>query len=311
MKCKLYPYKKREIANAQELIQLAGWQIITFNLPKTWSYTKGDGVIIGVLDTGCDLDHPDLVENLLEGYNVIDPSQSADDENDHGSHVAGSICASDNDYGIVGVAPKAKVVPIKVLDKDGIGYMENVAKGIRYGVERGVDMMCISLGCNKPLASLRKAIKTATQHGIPLFCAGGNISKNMDVLYPARYPETIAIGAMDQKFRRADFSNTGKNNIDFLAPGVDILSTVKDGWYAIFSGSSTAVPFAVGVAALLLSAKRRYQLKINLDTVEDYRAAFRDHSVDLSKYDGDRIFAGYGIIEPQKMVEWLESPSTP
>lgn len=315
MRCKLYPYKKREIVSVQELKQVEGWQISTFSLPKIWERTQGEGVTVAVLDTGCDLDHPDLVDNLLEGKNFVSKKEPPEDDNDHGTHVIGSICATNNDFGMVGVAPKVKVIPIKVLGGSGIGDMDNVAKGIRYAIERDVDMMCLSLGCARPLANVRRAIQAAAKKGKPLFCAGGNIGKNVEALFPARYPETIAVAALDKDFTRAKFSNTGKLNVDFLAPGVDILSTVRDGWYAILSGSSTAVPFVVGVAALLLAAKRKYQLDIPLQSVDDYRTAFKTHGVDLSKYKGDKEFAGYGIIEPEKLDAWLvtqkSSPSPP
>jgi subtilisin family serine protease len=279
-------------------------------LPETWSYTDGDGVTIAVLDTGCDLDHTDLAPNLLEGYNVGKISDPPEDDNDHGTHVTGAICAVNNEYGMVGVAPKSKIIPIKVLDKSGTGDMSDVAKGIRHAIERKADLMCLSLGCAKPLASLRKAILAAAESGIPLFCAGGNIRKEMDALYPARYPETIAIAALDKQFKRADFSNTSKNNIDFLAPGVDILSTVRDNWYAVFSGSSMAVPFAVGAAALILAAKRKYGLRIDLNSVEDYRQAFRNHGVKLDKYTGDKLFAGYGVIQPEDLVTWIKTQTS-
>ncbi len=305
MKCKLHKYKKREIASVQELKQVSGWQITSFNLPEMWKHSDGEGVTIAVLDTGCALDHPDLVNNLLPGMNFVDPGMPPEDGCDHGTFVAGAIAAENNDFGVVGVAPRAKIIPIKVLDDNGIGDMSNVAKGIRYAIERDVDMMCLSLGCGRPFGVLRKAIKAAAEKGKPLFCAGGNIHKTMDALFPARYPETIAVAALGKDFKRADFSNTGKQNVDFLAPGVDILSTVRNSWYAVLSGSSTAVPFVVGVAALLLSAKRRYRLDIPLQSVEDYRNVLKLHGADLSKYTGEREFSGYGIIEPEKMVTWI------
>jgi len=305
MQCKLHSHTKREIVSAQELKQIAGWQITTFNLPEMWKYTEGEGVTVAVLDSGCDLDHPDLANNILPGFNFIDPTKPPEDENDHGTHVTGSICAENNDYGVVGVAPKVKVIPIKVLDENGIGDINNVVKGIRYAIERNVDMMCLSLGCGKRIGNLRKAIKAAAAKGKPLFCAGGNVDKSMDALYPARYHETIAVAALNHDFKRADFSNTSKQNIDFLAPGVDILSTSRNGWYTVLSGSSTAVPFVVGVAALLLAAKRKYRLDIPLQSVEDYRTAFRNHCADLSKYKGEKEFSGYGIMEPEKIADWI------
>lgn len=305
MKCKLYPFKRKDIATIQELKQIPGWQITAFNIPEVWNRSQGDGVIIAVIDTGCDLDHPDLVDNLLPGFNVINPAEPPEDDNNHGTHICGAICAENNEYGIVGVAPAAKIVPIKVLDATGCGDMGNVAKGVRVATEMGVDMMCISIGCGKPLATLRRAVQAAERKGIPIFCAGGNVKKEFDSLYPARYPETIAIAAVDKNQKRAAFSNTAISNIDFLAPGVDILSTITGGWYAVLSGSSMAVPFVAGVAALALSAKRKYGLKVGLNSVDSYRTMLKKYGVD--KYSGEDMFAGYGVISPTKLMRWLEA----
>lgn len=305
MKCRLLPHKKRKVVSIQEMKQIIGWQISAFNLPEKWKYTQGEGVKIGVLDTGCDYNHPDLADNLLEGYNVLEPGKPPIDFNDHGTFVGSSICAKNNEFGIVGVAPLAKIVPIKVLDENGLGEIENVAKGIKWAVDK-VDMMCLSLGSPKPLSVLRKAVKLAYSNNIPLFCAGGNVNKNFDVLFPAAYPETIAIGCCDKNWKRADFSNTAKKNIDFLAPGVDILACVRNGGYAVMSGSSMSTPFVVAAAALMLSAKRKYNLNFKLETVEDYREIFKLHGIDELKYSGDKIFAGYGIVSPTTLIEWME-----
>lgn len=305
MNCSLYPYKRKDIISVQDLKQKIGWHILAFNIPQAWSYTQGEGVTIAVIDTGCD-QHPDLVANLLDGYNAIHPDEKPLDDNDHGTFLAGIICAINNKRGIIGIAPKAKVIPIKVLDDDGLGDMRAVSAGIRHAIERKADMICLSLGSVRPMGTVRKAIQHASQQGIPCFCAGGNIGKTYDALYPARYPETIAIAAIDKDYRRADFSNTRKYNLDFLAPGVEIMSTVRNGWYAVFSGSSMAVPFAASCAALILSAKRKYNLKISLDTVEDYREMFRVHGIGV-KYVGEEMYKGFGVIEPVVMMEWLKT----
>lgn len=306
-KCSLVPHKKRDILTIQEVKQKVGWHISAFNLPDNWSYTEGDGVVVAVLDTGIDLDHPDLMGNLLDGYNVIDPSSPPEDDNDHGTAVAGMIAALNNDLGIVGVAPKTKIVPVKVLDAEGCGNMDDVAKGIRWATDLGVDMISLSLGCPRPLASVRTAIQAATRKGIPVFCAGGNVSKNEELLYPARYPESIAVAALDQNYRRADFSNTGKMNLDFLAPGVDVCCLAKDGWYTMMSGSSIAQPFVCGVAALMLSAKRKYKLRVALDTVDDYRNVLRNHGVNLGRKAEEDIMGGFGIIDPDSLAKWLRT----
>ena len=268
-KCSLLPYDVEEVISLQSAKQKIGWGITAFDLPKAWETTQGEGVNIAVLDSGCDLDHPDLVQNLLPGANMINPKKSAHDDNQHGTHVAGIIAAVNNDIGMVGVAPKSKIIPVKVLDKNGNGSLSNVSKGIRWAVDNGADIITMSLGAPRPLQSVRKSIQYAYKKGIPCFVAAGNAGKTKEVFFPAAYPETIAIGSIDSNFNRSDFSNTGKN-LDFMAPGGKIFSTVPDNWYAYLSGTSMACPFAVGVAALLLSYSKNSS-KVEVKSVNDYR----------------------------------------
>ena len=103
--CSLFPYEREEVFSIQDAMQKAGWNITAFDLPSAWSKSKGEGVKIAVIDTGVDLDHPDLVKNLLPGMNFVDPSSQPWDDNHHGTHVAGTIVAENNDIGMVGVAP--------------------------------------------------------------------------------------------------------------------------------------------------------------------------------------------------------------
>ncbi len=306
-KCKLFPYKTEEIVSLQNVMkQRKGWSITAFDLPKTWKLTKGEGVKIAILDTGCDLNHPDLVENLLPGFNLLNPRKPPHDDNCHGTHIAGIIAASNNKIGMVGVAPKAKIIPIKVLDAKGSGNLNNVAKGIRIAVGLGADIICMSLGAPRPLQQVRKAIQFAASKGIPTFVAAGNAGRTKEVFYPAAYPETIAIGSIDKNLRRSSFSNTGKN-LDFMAPGGKIFSTVPDNWYAFLQGTSQACPFAAAVAALVLSYTKSHNVNIPLNSVEDYRRIFRKHTIPVSnkKFAGKKFFEGFGIIDPRKLREWI------
>lgn len=311
-KCGLFPVKREEILSIQEAQQQAGWTISAFNLPKAWKYTQGEGVKVAVLDTGCDLSHPDLVENLLPGKNFINPKQPPQDDstNGHGTHVSGIICAANNEIGMVGVAPKAKLIPVKVLDKWGNGSLDVVAEGIRWAVEQGADFISLSLGSPAPLQQVRKAIQYAESKSVIVFCAAGNAGQTRDVFYPAAYPETISIGAIDESFHRAPFSCTGKN-LDFMAPGSRVFSTVPKSWYAILSGTSMACPFAVGVAALVLSYKRKSNLNGNLPlkTSEDYRNIFKMNTIEITDQElKDKAFyQGFGIIDPRKLNAALES----
>lgn len=301
--CHLLPFERKDCLSMQEARQKSGWGITAFELPNTWKFTQGEDVVIAVLDTGCDLNHSDLKENLLEGINFVNQKKSAQDGNGHGTHVIGTLVASNNDIGVVGVCPKSKVIPIKVLDDKGNGSLLNVAEGIRWAADRGVDIITMSLGSPNKVQEVRKAIQYAASKGIPTFVAAGNAGNTKEVYYPANYPETIAIGAIDENFCRADFSNTG-DNLDFMAPGVDIFSTVPENWYATLSGTSMACPFAVGVAALVLSYTKKGKTNLTLKTVQDYRDVFKKHTTPMNQnvYNNKKFYEGFGIIDPRKLL---------
>lgn len=304
--CNLLPFVREDFLTIQDVQQQIGWEITAFNLPEVWHYTQGEGVVIAVLDTGADLDHDDLVENLLPGKNFVNPNLPPEDDNGHGSHVTGIICASNNDLGVVGVAPKAKVIPIKVLDKKGSGNLVNVANGIRWAADQGADFITMSLGSPAPVAIVQEAIRYAASKGAVTWCAAGNAGRTRQIFYPAAYPEVIGIGAIDENFRRASFSCTGPD-LDFVAPGVRILSTVPDNWYAVLSGTSMANPFAVGLGALLLSYKRTKGLNISLRTNNDYINVLKGYTTPTKDFASQKTFEGFGIIDPRKMEEWVKS----
>jgi len=307
--CKLLPYKKEQFLSIQEAKQVCDWGLELLNIPKAWKYTDGEGVTVAVLDTGCDLTHLDLKDNLLEGKNFVDPKKDPIDDSGHGSHVTGIICASNNDIGIVGVAPKTKVRPVKVLDGKGNGSLLNVAKGIRWAIEQKVDFITMSLGSPDPVQEVRKAIQLAEKNGIITFCAAGNAGSTHEIFYPANYPETIGIGSIDSNFNRANFSCTGED-LDFLAPGVKIYSTVPKNSYAVLSGTSMSNPFVVGIACLILSYKRKKKLNVKLDCSEDYRTLFKKHVVSVKdiKIKGKKFFEGFGIIDVKEMDKWSDQP---
>lgn len=301
--CRLFPYVREDCVSMQDVRQNAAWSISAFELPKAWQSTQGEGVTIAVLDTGCDLDHPDLVENLLPGINMVDGSQAPIDGCGHGTHVTGTLVAAHNDFGVVGVAPKAKVRPVKVLDDSGNGNLLNVAKGIDWAIDQNVDFISLSLGSPNRIHEVYQSIRRCEEAGIIVFCAAGNAGETQNIFYPAAYDEAISIGAIDQNMCRASFSCTGMN-LDFMAPGVEILSTVPKNWYAKLSGTSMATPFAIGVAALLLSYSRltgRYQLSCS----DDYRNTFKRFTTPISNgnYTHPEFYQGFGIIDPRKFVE--------
>lgn len=306
-RCSLFPYVKEDVLSLQEAVQKSGWNITAFDLPGTWSRTKGEGVKIAVLDTGCDLDHPDLKSNILGGINFINPSKDPWDDNSHGTHVAGIIAAENNEIGMVGVAPHSKIIPVKVLDRNGNGNLVDVSKGIRWSVDVAkADFICMSLGSPNPVQEVRKAIQYAQSKGVVCFVAAGNSGLTKRVFYPADYPETIAVGSIDENMTRSSFSNTGEN-LDFMAPGNRIFSTVPDDWYAVLSGTSMATPFVCGVAALLLSRAREKGEDSRFRNAKDYVEEFKKHTIPVSDRDlrSGKFYHGFGIIDPKKLIESL------
>lgn len=304
----IFPYTREEVLTIQDVQKQISWEITAFNLPDAWQYTQGEGVTVAVLDTGADLDHDDLKPNLLPGQNFVTPGAPPEDDCGHGSHVTGIICAMNNDRGMVGVAPKTRVIPVKVLDNKGSGNLDNVAKGIRWAADQGADFITMSLGSPSPVEVIHQAIQCAAAKGCVTWCAAGNAGNTRQIFYPAAYQETIGVGAVDESFNRANFSCTGPD-LDFVAPGVRILSTVPDNWYAVLSGTSMANPFAVAVACLMLSYVRHKKLPLKLQTAQDYIDVLKNYTIPTHnpEFAGKRFFEGFGIIDPRKLEEWAAS----
>ncbi|MCX2678963.1 S8 family peptidase [Galbibacter sp. EGI 63066] len=209
-----------------------------------------------VIDTGIDLDHPDLNVDASRGFNAFTKGRDAgepDDGNGHGSHVAGTIAAINNDIGVIGVAPGATVIPVKVLDSRGSGSYSGVIAGVDHVGANGSagDVANMSLG--GPVSqALDDAVVAASNNGIEFALAAGNESDDANNHSPARAngSNIYTISAMDSNDDWAYFSNFGNPPVDFCAPGVSITSTWKDGGYNTISGTSMASPHAAGVLLL-------------------------------------------------------------
>lgn len=257
-KCKLLPFEREDIYglnyNNQQIIP---WSISELNVEKTWPKSQGDGVVVAVVDTGCDLDHPDLKDNLVDGYDFISDSKWPVDDNGHGTHVAGTIAASNNKTGIVGVAPRCKIMPLKSLGANGEGNLQNICEAILYAADNGADIITMSLGTPSHAPIFKDTLSYAKEKGCVIFCAAGNSGQTNNVMYPARYPETISVGSISKDYRISKFSCSKGTELDFLAPGEDVISCVPDNSYANMTGTSMANPFAAGCGALLLSYKKR------------------------------------------------------
>jgi hypothetical protein len=273
--------------------------------------SAGKGVLVAVIDTGIDRDHPDLVARIHPAaYDFIDgdglpddlPNQLDDDRNNyvdeatgHGTHVAGIVAA---------VAPGAQIMPLRVLDSDGTGTVFAVAEAIYHADQYGAQIINLSLGLTGGSDAIERAIERAHGDGIVVVSSAGNRGIRDEQHFPARLPEVIAVAATDAADRKADFSNYG-SHISVSAPGVGIMSTYWNGGYALWSGTSMSVPFIAGAAALRISIDPR--------SPGDIQQLIEDTSADLQG-DCPDPFAGlmgegrvdlYSlvVIEPQVHVD--------
>ncbi|OGS01625.1 MAG: hypothetical protein A2V88_14400 [Elusimicrobia bacterium RBG_16_66_12] len=226
------------------------WGIARVDAPAAWAVTKGEGVKVAVIDTGIDCGHPDLKANCAGGYNALDSSKPAMDDNEHGTHVAGTIAGVLNGTGVVGVAPKARLYAVKVLDKDGAGGLSSIIKGLIWAGKNKMDVANMSLGAPMGTIFMRAALKYAQMKGVAVIAAAGNDGGTVN--YPAAYPEAIAVSALDKDETIAKFSSRGRK-VEFIAPGVDVKSSIPGGGYDNFAGTSMATPHMTGLAALAVA----------------------------------------------------------
>ena len=244
------------LENTGPLSWLHGTLDADIDAPEAWTVTRGAGVTVAVVDTGADLGHPDLAGRLVPGYDFVGDDSDPSDEHGHGTHVTGTIAAGENGVGVVGVAPEARVMPLRVLDASGSGYLVDVVAAFDHAGTSGVRVVNASLGSPQSSLYERAAIRA---HPNTLFvAAAGNENANNDVtaMYPCAYdePNVICVGASDPNDARASFSNFGAATVDLFAPGESIVSTIPGG-HAAMDGTSMAAPHAAGAAALTLGAQ--------------------------------------------------------
>ena len=238
------------------------WGLDNIGAPEVWtgsngfSGATGSGTVIAVIDTGVDLDHPEFQNRIAQGFDFVDYDNIADDGQGHGTHVAGTIAGADDGGGITGVAPDASIMPIRVLDDEGYGYISDIIAGIRWAADNDADVINLSLGGGGYSQTMADAVAYASDLGSVVVMAAGN-NGGQSPIYPAAHAENhgIAVGAVDQDKSLAGFSNrAGLTFLDYVtAPGVGIFSSTPNGNYDYYSGTSMASPHVAGIAALLKS----------------------------------------------------------
>ena len=285
--------------------------------PEAWPTSTGVGAIVAVIDTGVQPDHPDLGGRITEGFDFVgdDPIESGDEDadptdgNGHGTHVAGIVAANrDNNEGIAGVAPAARVMPIRVLDDNGEGYADDTIKAINRAIEQGAHVINLSLGDFIPLQSTlfddpdyEAALERAISAGVVVVIAAGN-----NHLPKCENPDVdgmICVGSVDSQGDQSVFSSYG-SNVDLMAPGgsglggsaEDVLSTYTDSGYESLAGTSQATPHVAGVAALLVSLGLQGQ-----------EAAAR--IIGTATPTGSTLMYGAGIVNAQAAVAGLGVPA--
>ena len=300
------------------------WGLQQLNLGTAWDTAQGRGIVVAVIDSGLDAKHEDIAANVWHNPNEI-PGNGIDDDgngyiddvtgwdfvsndnrpqdgNGHGTHVAGTIAAvADNGVGIVGVAPKAKILPLRGLGDNGTGSYADLIAALIYAADMGAHVINNSLGGEGESQALRDAVNYARERGSVVIAAAGNDSRDVATFTPANLDGVISVGALNPINTKAGFSNYGAR-VDVFAPGDHILSLAASGTsvanhpdalqgkYAPLSGTSMAAPHVAGIAALILE---RFPT-LNPDQV---RKLLRDTTSNLGDIGWDTYY-GFGRVEP-------------
>ncbi len=289
----------------------AGTENADIDAPEAWDTTQGDGtIIVAVLDTGLDYNHPDLSDNVLDGYDFVDDDDDPMDPESHGTHVTGIIAARGNNAtGVSGVCWNIRILPLRVADATGVSDSVRFAQALDYAVANGARVVNYSFGGSSFNQTAYDAISDANAAGVLVFAPAGNESVSNDATptYPASYdlPNVISVAASNQYDRLASWSNYGLTSVDVAAPGVNILSTVPartvvwsdnfndgnmDGWTTGGTSNSFAVQNYLGSYRLSDSPAGNY--------LNDTDSWAQSPSVDLSSYQNVTLeFIARGRLE--------------
>lgn len=214
-----------------DVAQMTPWNVVSVNAPSIWFLTRGEGVRVGIIDTGIDLSHPDLQAAYRGGYDFVHNDAVPEEEAEgdgfaHGTRMAGIIAASDNGFGLIGAAPGVSLLALKIFPKNGGALTSNVIRAVEWAIAQKLDVVNCSFGGDTPSKLEEETYARARRANVLVIAAVGNHASW--VRYPAAYPSVVGVGAIDRMHRIASFSNTG-DEVDFVAPGVDAVSTMISG----------------------------------------------------------------------------------
>ena len=250
--------------------------------PTAWTQSHGTGILVAVLDSGIQLDHPDLARSLwrnpgeipgnghdddrngfvddVHGANIKAGNGDVEDDNGHGTHVAGIVAAqAGNGTGGAGIAPGARIMSVKVLDANRAGDSSQLARGIHYAVDQGARILNISINGDGTSGDLDLALRYAGERGATVVASAGNNGRDLDILpsFPASStdPAVLTVTATQPSGSLLSIANRGLHSVDLAAPGGQILSTARGSRYELREGTSMAAPFVAGSLALLSAAR--------------------------------------------------------
>ena len=267
--------------------------------PQGWDLSTGSSAVtIAILDSGVDLGHPDLAGKIVQGYDFVNNDNVPQDDYGHGTHVAGIAAAwGNNGLGVAGASWGARILPLKVLNSTGGGNFSEVAAALIWATDHGAQVANMSLGGTAYSQVMQDAVSYAAANGVLMVGASGNTGTNF-VLYPAHFPEVMAVAATDMSNQYASFSSYGAE-IDVAAPGDSILS-LWPGGYSTQSGTSMAAPFVSGLAAVLFGYG---------NNAASIRNQIETSALDISP-PGQDIYTGSGLIQMDAAIR-LAIPPTP